>query len=100
MKSTMPVVQQAIDILRSASRAPSTEWPRFVRLADELPIPPISEAGAPAALLAMQVKPIIRQLVQVVPDAEEPMRKAIAFLADALQIEFNARFQAPWHAKD
>jgi len=100
MKSTLPVTQQAIDLLRAAARAPSTNWETFIRQADQLPIAPISDAGAAAALLTMQVKPIMRQTVQVVPEAEEPMRRLLLALADALQVEFGARFQPAWHNRD
>lgn len=100
MKSTLPVAQQAIDLLRAAARAPATEWERFLRQADDLPRCSIPEAGAACAMLVLQVKPLMKQMAQIVPEAEEAMRRTLTALADVLQVEFNARFQPAWHNKD
>lgn len=97
MSATLPPLPSAIQFLRDAARAPVIEWPRFVRHAPELNRVTIGEAGACAATLALQIKPITAQLTQIVPEGEASMRLVLTNLADALQMEFNARGQKPFY---
>jgi hypothetical protein len=95
---SLPPLPAVIQFLRDVARAPATQWEAAARAADTLKPVPIGEAGAAAALLALQVKPLVKQLTQVVPLAEAPLRMVLANLADALQMEFNERGYQPFHA--
>jgi len=96
--ASLPPLPAAIQFLRDVARAPSTEWDIAVKRVDALKVVVIGEAGSAAALLALQIKPLVRQLVQVVPEAEAAMRALLAHLADALQMELNARGTRPFYA--
>lgn len=101
MNHSLPPLPRTIELLRDVARAPSMNWPAFVREVAELPKVTIPEAGAAAALLAWQVAAIVKQTVQVVPEAESAMRMLLTHLADVLQFELNARGQkAHWADKD
>ena len=94
MTHLMPNLQRTIEFLRNAARAPSTEWPSYVKAMKELPRVNV-EGGVAAMALASSARAIVRQLIEVKPEADAEMRRVLKALADVLQIEFDARFEPP-----
>ncbi len=93
----MPNLSRTIEFLRDAARAPSTEWPSFVKALPSIPKVGL-EAGEPAMALAASARSIVRQLPFVQMEADADMRATIKALADVLQHEFNRRYEPPYYA--
>lgn len=94
MTHLMPNLQRTIQFLRDAARAPSTDWPSYVKALKELPR--VSYEGGEAAMsLASSARAIVRQLIEIRPEGDAEMRRVLKALADVLQIEFDARFVPP-----
>lgn len=95
----MPNLARNIEFLREAARAPSTEWPTFVRALRELPRVGV-EGGTAAMALAAMARNLIRILPEMSLEADAEARVTLKGLADVLQHEFNARYVPPYYAKE
>lgn len=98
MRANLPPLMAAIQFLRDAARAPGTDWPDFVRKVDALDKPHIGDAGACAAILFLQIKPLVKQLTQIEPEADAEMRVLLKSFADVLQHQQNAHGAKPHYA--
>lgn len=95
----MNAIERHIEFFRVLAKAAPDSLIACCRSIDKLPRVLITDAGTAATLIALSGRNLAKQFPHAHETAVPSLRSALVAIADALQMEQNARGEVPWHLR-